>query len=390
MGDGKDTGHKRPREEQPSAASGRNGKRREKRRQSREGDATSPPGLPGKAWPRRRRNERHSASRRVVIPTSGCFSAKGIRPTMEDEHIVEDSFQVGDGMCSLYVVLDGHGGDRVARMAKRILPTVLRDTLLAKMQAWGDRISRSKEEVDEASRSVIKDTFSKVDTEIVAKARKANWVEGSTACCALLLGKRLYVANIGDSRAVLCRGGAARDLSVDHKPSHPDEMRRIQAAGGFVTNFPQDAPRVNGVLALSRAFGDVEHKVAAAPPRKLNGRFLLARPYKGKPNGPVISAVPDITLERLRPEDEFVVIACDGLWDVMESADVVAWVKRLVENGRRVDDIARDLVAHAMRCGSTDNVTVVIVLFEWMRVQQEAQASRRSPMPGSGAKPSDG
>lgn len=84
---------------------------------------------------------------------------------------------------------------------------------------------------------------------------------GTTACVAVLVPVngviRLYVANAGDSRAVLCRGGAAVDLSNDHKPEDEDEKARIVAAGGTVT---RDG-RVNGGLNLSRALGDHSYKV---------------------------------------------------------------------------------------------------------------------------------
>ncbi|CAN0273937.1 unnamed protein product, partial [Ectocarpus sp. 13 AM-2016] len=78
---------------------------------------------------------------------------------------------------------------------------------------------------------------------------------GSTATTCLVLGPRLYMANVGDSRTVLCRGGRVRMASNDHKPSRADEQERVQRAGGFVAHR-----RVMGELAVSRAFGDSEFK----------------------------------------------------------------------------------------------------------------------------------
>ncbi|CAH8861388.1 unnamed protein product [Trichobilharzia szidati] len=135
---------------------------------------------------------------------------------------------------------------------------------------------------------------------------------GTTACVAVLVpvkgAVRLYVANAGDSRAVLCRGGAAVDLSVDHKPEDEDEKARIIAAGGTVT---RDG-RVNGGLNLSRALGD--------------------HSYKQTPNIPLtdqmITPSPDVTEIDLIPSaDEFLVIACDGVWNSMTSQEVVEFIQ---------------------------------------------------------------
>ncbi|KAF7232729.1 hypothetical protein EG68_08709 [Paragonimus skrjabini miyazakii] len=134
---------------------------------------------------------------------------------------------------------------------------------------------------------------------------------GTTACVALLLPVngvvKLFVANAGDSRAVLCRGAAAVDLSVDHKPEDEDEKSRITAAGGTVT---RDG-RVNGGLNLSRALGDHSYKQV-----------------KGLPlSDQMITPVPDITQFDLIPgSDEFLVIACDGVWNSMTSQEVVNFV----------------------------------------------------------------
>lgn len=142
---------------------------------------------------------------------------------------------------------------------------------------------------------------------------------GTTACVAFLLpvvspsGEaaanrvRLYVANAGDSRAVLCRGRAAVELSIDHKPEDADEKARIVAAGGTVT---ADG-RVNDGLNLSRAIGDHVYKWRAD--------LALA--------DQMISALPDVTSTELVPlADEFLVIACDGIWNSMSSQEVVDFV----------------------------------------------------------------
>ncbi|KAL7055850.1 hypothetical protein AAHC03_022898 [Spirometra sp. Aus1] len=139
---------------------------------------------------------------------------------------------------------------------------------------------------------------------------------GTTACVALLLpevmdGERrrvcLYVANAGDSRAVLCRARAAVDLSTDHKPEDAAEKARIVAAGGTVT---ADG-RVNDGLNLSRALGD--HTYKCRKDLKMADQM--------------ISALPDVTKTELIPgNDDFLVIACDGIWNSMSSQEVVDFI----------------------------------------------------------------
>uniref|UniRef100_A0A158PB89 protein-serine/threonine phosphatase n=1 Tax=Angiostrongylus cantonensis TaxID=6313 RepID=A0A158PB89_ANGCA len=117
---------------------------------------------------------------------------------------------------------------------------------------------------------------------------------GTTACVCLMNKQRIIVANAGDSRAVLCRGGIAVDLSIDHKPEDDIEKTRIVNAGGYVN----EDGRVNGGLNLSRAFGDHSYKK----------NFDL--PLRDQ----MITALPDVKVETLQPSDEFLVLACDGIW----------------------------------------------------------------------------
>jgi protein phosphatase 1G len=131
---------------------------------------------------------------------------------------------------------------------------------------------------------------------------------GCTAVVAILKGNELYVANAGDSRCVLCRNGKAVELSLDHKPEDHAEMERIIMAGGKVT---ADG-RVNGGLNLSRALGDHTYK---------KNKDLL-------PEDQMISALPDINTVTIDPEqDEFMVLACDGIWNCMSSQNVVNYIR---------------------------------------------------------------
>lgn len=137
---------------------------------------------------------------------------------------------------------------------------------------------------------------------------------GCTAVVALLAGRELFVANAGDSRCVVCRAGKVVEMSFDHKPEDDIEFERIRKAGGRVT---LDG-RVNGGLNLSRAIGDHGYKMNKELPAE----------------DQMISALPDIKRITLEPEDEFMVLACDGIWNYMSNEEVVGFVKQRIDAGK--------------------------------------------------------
>ncbi|CAM9244601.1 unnamed protein product [Phaeothamnion confervicola] len=173
---------------------------------------------------------------------------------------------------------------------------------------------------------------------------------GCTAVVALLAGDELLVANAGDSRAIVCRAGVAVALSQDHKPQQEGEAARIAAAGGFVTA----AGRVNGNLNLSRSIGDLKYKQNKTVP----------------PEAQMITAEPDVTTYLLTPKDEFLVLACDGVWDCMTNDEVAAFVRE------RLPQMTPSQIAEAIfdRCISEDprrtgglggdNMTCLICVFK--------------------------
>jgi len=140
----------------------------------------------------------------------------------------------------------------------------------------------------------------------------------------------LYVANVGDSRAVLCCDGIAVDMSHDHKPIRDDEKRRIEALGGRIVFH--GTWRVEGVLAVSRAFGD----------RRL-------KKY--------VSAQPEIMTRRLMPSDRWLILASDGVWDAFSSQVACD----IVNSANTSDEAANRLTMSAYKRGSTDNITSLVV-----------------------------
>ncbi|KAF1763606.1 hypothetical protein GCK72_011873 [Caenorhabditis remanei] len=172
---------------------------------------------------------------------------------------------------------------------------------------------------------------------------------GTTACVVLVGNKKVIVANAGDSRAILCRAGKAIDLSVDHKPEDEVETARIHAAGGAIEDG-----RVNGGLNLSRALGDHAYK----------------KNHKMELKDQMITAFPDIKIEDLTADDEFLVVACDGIWNSMESQQVVDFVRDLIAKGKTCAEICDALCDHCLADSTEgdgtgcDNMTVICTIFK--------------------------
>ncbi|KAK3244079.1 hypothetical protein CYMTET_46294, partial [Cymbomonas tetramitiformis] len=214
----------------------------------------------------------------------------------------------------------------------------------------------------EQMNAAFRTAFHTTDDEIIQFTEQRRLTDGCTAIAAVITGGSIYVANLGDCRAVLCRSGQAKRLSDDHKPNRADERARVEKAGGEVvlegpvwrvatqegTKWLKKAKmgdvdassRPPTMLAVSRAFGDVK----------------LKRPL------PLVSATPEIEVCKLDDEDAFMVLACDGVWDVLteqEAVDVVI--------GHRITDDAsgakKALLKAAFDRGSTDNLTAIVIFF---------------------------
>ena len=138
-------------------------------------------------------------------------------------------------------------------------------------------------------------------------------------------------------RCVLSRLGHAVELTRDHRLTRRDERERIEAAGGVVVHH-----RVNGTLAVSRSFGDVQHKG----------------------DGPTtVVATPEVFVEPVSAAEEFMVIATDGLWDVMSSQEVINFVRIRLSEHRDLARVAQELTQEALHNASVDNVSAVVVAF---------------------------
>uniref|UniRef100_A0A183EST0 protein-serine/threonine phosphatase n=1 Tax=Gongylonema pulchrum TaxID=637853 RepID=A0A183EST0_9BILA len=138
-------------------------------------------------------------------------------------------------------------------------------------------------------------------------------MSGTTAVIVLIKDQKIYCGNVGDSRAVASVCGTALPLSFDHKPANENEARRIIAAGGWV-----EFNRVNGNLALSRALGD----------------FAFKKNDQKPPEEQIVTACPDVIVRDLTYNHEFIILACDGIWDVMSNQEVVEFCRDRLAAGR--------------------------------------------------------
>ncbi|CAN4121158.1 unnamed protein product [Withania somnifera] len=245
----------------------------------------------------------------------GYATFKGKRASMEDFY--ETSISEVDGqMVAFFGVFDGHGGSRTAEY--------LKNNLFKNLSSHPDFIKDTK--------SAIVEAFKQTDANYLNEEKGQQKDAGSTASTAVLLGDRLLVANVGDSRVVACRDGSAIPLSIDHKPDRSDERERIEQAGGFI--IWAGTWRVGGVLAVSRAFGD-----------------KMLKPY--------VVADPEIQEEEIDGVD-FLIIASDGLWNVLSNKEAVT----IVQDIKDAEAASRKLIEEAYSRGSSDNITCVVVRFE--------------------------
>uniref|UniRef100_A0A8D8RUH1 Protein phosphatase 1L n=1 Tax=Cacopsylla melanoneura TaxID=428564 RepID=A0A8D8RUH1_9HEMI len=197
---------------------------------------------------------------------------------------------------------------------------------------------------------LVTDQVLLVDQQIVETAKKTYDVAGSTALIAVLEGTRLIVANVGDSRGVMCDSkGNAIPLSFDHKPQQMRERKRIKEAGGFIAF--NGVWRVAGILATSRALGDY--------------------PLKDKR---LVIADPDIlTFDLADHKPQFLILASDGLWDIFSNEEAVNFIKQRL--GEELFG-AKSLTLQAYYKGSLDNITVVVINltnYDWRKAREESR-----------------
>ncbi|KAH7686518.1 protein phosphatase 2C protein [Dioscorea alata] len=333
---------------------------------------------------------------RDYVPLWGSISICGRRPEMEDAVVAVPRFfdipmtmlpadLVVDGINAdlislpghFFGVYDGHGGAQVANYCRERVHLALVEELRNIRASTG---GTSRDDWQKQWEKAFISCFLKVDDEVGGKVSRgasggtsdvseeistslgpagisepvAPETVGSTAVVAVICSSHIIIANCGDSRAVLCRGKQPLALSVDHKPNRDDEYARIEAGGGKVIQW--NGYRVFGVLAMSRSIGD---------------RYLK----------PWIIPDPEVTVVQRAREDECLILASDGLWDVMSNEEacdaarrrILLWHKKngatatpcLIQRGEEADPAAQAAADYlsklAIQKGSKDNITVIVV-----------------------------
>ncbi|XP_072036058.1 integrin-linked kinase-associated serine/threonine phosphatase 2C-like [Amphiura filiformis] len=278
---------------------------------------------------------------------------KGEREDMQDTHVLIDDFTdqfhnlpTSVHRVAYYAVFDGHCGSKASQHAAN----VLHKKLISKFPRG--EVSH----FDKEMKRCLIDTFKQTDDEFLkqASAVKPAWKDGSTAVCVLAVDNTLYIANLGDSKASLCRYDEEKQkynlipLSKEHSPSLYEERRRIQKAGGTVKDG-----RIMGILEVSRSIGD--------------GRFKHCG----------VSCIPDVKKCQLTPKDKYILLSCDGLWKGFTSETAMEFINQILEKEEatsppnsptwktdtdvRYETACNKVAWEAIKRGSSDNVTVLLV-----------------------------
>lgn len=313
---------------------------------------------------------------------AGASSWRGNKDTQEDRYVLDIKLESSDGQKLVgYAVLDGHSGCLCVETILQRLPGNIQKCLLTKPAL-----------TEEYLRQALTEAFVLTDDDFLSKAQVHEVLDGSTLIMVLIWEDKdrvgldgapvsghckLLVANVGDSRAVLCRASPEGDrlhairLSDDHKPGRPDERSRIEGRGGVVhlrgvwrVFTPEPATfggrTVRWGLAVSRAFGDL----------------LLKRPQNygcSTTTGDLVTAVPEIHIQDLHHiQDRFLIIACDGIWDVLGDSDAIA----VCADASRPGLAAQALVRRAFEIGSDDNLTALVLIWQPTTEVEDPQPKR--------------
>ncbi|XP_008061293.1 protein phosphatase 1F [Carlito syrichta] len=261
---------------------------------------------------------------------------RNTRRKMEDRHVFLPAFNQLFGLSdpvdrAYFAVFDGHGGVDAARYAA------------IHVHANAAR----QPELPTDPTGALCEAFRHTDKMFLRKAKRERLQSGTTGVCALITGATLHIAWLGDSQVILVQKGQVVKLMEPHRPERQDEKARIEALGGFVSHM--DCWRVNGTLAVSRAIGDVFQK-------------------------PYVSGEADAASWELTGSEDYLLLACDGFFDVVPHKEVAGLVQsHLIRQQGSGLHVAEELVTAARERGSHDNITVMVV---FLRDPRELLESR--------------
>ena len=319
----------------------------------------------------------------------GSSSMQGWRYRNEDAHIN----QLNNNNYDIFGVFDGHGGKEVSQFVKNhfieefmknkntkyenisesLIETFLKMDELLRTKEGKEELSRlnklSRAEDDEQDKKDKKnsgnDFYKYLDPKNLDNCDIAN-ITGCTACVSIVdeKNKKIFFANAGDSRAVICKMGVGYQMSHDHKPDWAKEKNRIYKSGGWVNEG-----RIKGNLNLSRSLGDFEYK---------QDKNLSAKDQ-------MITAYPEINIELLDDTCEFIILACDGIWDCLTPQEACDFVRNKLydENGQEKADVKISKIVEEMMDEAIaedinnengigcDNMTCIIIQFKHNKCKEK-------------------
>lgn len=262
------------------------------------------------------------------------ISLKGKRQQNEDRHNIILNIEGKDSELSkinFFGVYDGHGGKFVSKFLEKNLPKFFLD----------------KRVIYPLKKTYINTVYTDLQNLLKNEFKEYSTHCGSTCLVVIHYNYNSFnyitVINSGDSRCVLCRDNTSIPLTKDHKPHWPEEKRRIENLGGKIY-FDGVDYRIKD-LSVSRAFGDLD-----------------ALPY--------LTNMPDIFRYKIEKSDKFLILACDGLWDVLSNSEVSNYIlnecydDKLNERINKDINIAKKLAEYAISKGSMDNITILIIFLK--------------------------
>uniref|UniRef100_A0A0C9R2P2 Ppm1e protein n=1 Tax=Fopius arisanus TaxID=64838 RepID=A0A0C9R2P2_9HYME len=258
------------------------------------------------------------------LPQTTVRAIRNSRRRMEDRHVIlhdlNSIFSIqDDSTSSYYAVFDGHMGPEAAVYCAAHLHQYLAESV----------------HYPTDPERALRDAFITTDAHFVQKCQDHGINSGATAVCALIVNRKLYVAWAGDSQAALAKRGNVTQLVNPHKPDRVDEKDRVIRMGGSVMHYGMW--RGNGNLAGSRAIGDPQYK-------------------------PYVTGDPEIRCVILDGSEDFLVIACDGLWDHIDETTAAGIVyQQVCRDPQDLEAVSQRLVDYSKNKGSFDNITVIVV-----------------------------
>jgi serine/threonine protein phosphatase PrpC len=252
-------------------------------------------------------------------------SIKGRRKSNEDRHNIILNIN-GDDLnlnpINLFAIYDGHGGTWVSEFLEKNIPEYY----------------MNKKFLPPFNKEFHTKVFQLIQSQLLKNP--LGYSNGSTCLLNLMFkyNGSIYmdVVNLGDSRmSIVDLNGISKSITKDHKPDDPVEKSRLNKIGGEIYKDSEGVYRI-GDLSLSRAFGDGD-------------------------NAPYISQKPDVFNLLITKQTKYIVMACDGLWDIIESKDLGKIINSILKTNSKIDNIAVELADYALKQGSSDNVSVIVI-----------------------------